>query len=293
MHSSTSGVFSGRSVVLEFLGENLGRYKYMSPRKTAEPRSPRKSPKAPESESLLREVDKRLTVYGNNRHYNRDDALEELVFIILSAQTESYLYRRTFDDLRARFPTWESMFEASEEEIALAIRRGGLARKKASQLKRALAKIKADTGVLSLDFLRDMSDEEAMRYLTSLAGIGNKSAACIMMYSLGRQVFPVDTHVWRVSRRLGLAPPVPKPTDTQERELELKVPRDIRFSLHVNMVSHGQQTCTTYWPKCDSCVLADICPSRDKPDQVWGRWRKPRGVWAKALGEANPGEKDN
>lgn len=292
MHSSTLGGFGGRSVALEFLGDDLGRYKYMSPRKTAAPRPTRKSPKAPESESFLREVDKRLAVYGNSRHHNRDDALEELVFIILSAQTESYLYRRTFDELRERFPTWKSMFEASEEEIALAIHRGGLARKKASQLKRALSKIKADTGALSLDFLRALSDEEAMRYLTSLAGIGNKSAACIMMYSLERHVFPVDTHVWRVSRRLGLTPPVPKPTDRQERELESKVPGDIRYSLHVNMVSHGQQTCITYWPKCDSCVLADICPSRNKPDQVWGRWRKPRGVWAKAFNEGNQGEKD-
>lgn len=255
----------------------------MAPRKSAGERPSRKSKKASKEEVFLREVDNRLEVYGNSRHHNRDDVLEELVFIILSAQTESYLYRQTFEDLLERFPTWEFMLEATEEEIASAIRRGGLARKKASQLKRALEKIKADTGALSLEFLQGLSDEESMQYLTSLAGIGNKSAACIMMYSLGRQVFPVDTHVWRVCRRLGLTPPVPKPTDKQERELESKVPPDVRYSLHVNMVSHGQQTCTTYWPKCDSCVLANICPSRGKPDQVWGQWRQPKGVWAKAL----------
>jgi endonuclease-3 len=260
----------------------------MSPRKPAESRPSSNSKKSSKEKALLQEVDRRLTVYGNSRHHNRDDVLEELVFIILSAQTESYLYRRTFEDLLARFPTWESMLAATEDEIAVAIRRGGLAKKKASQLKRALEKIKADTGALSLEFLRELPNAEALRYLTSLAGIGNKSAACIMMYSLRRQVFPVDTHVWRVCRRLGLTPPVPKPTDVQERELESKVPPDIRYSLHVNMVSHGQQTCTTYWPKCDSCVLADICPSRNKPDEVWGQWRKPRGVWAKALNGAEP-----
>jgi len=249
--------------------------------------------KASKEVAFLREVDNRLAFYGNSRHHNRDDVLEELVFIILSAQTESYLYRQTFEDLRNHFPTWELVLEATEEEIASAIRRGGLARKKASQLKKALEKIKVDTGALSLEFLQALPDEDAMRYLTSLAGIGNKSAACIMMYSLDRQALPVDTHVWRVCRRLGLAPPIPKPTDKQERELESRVPLDIRDSLHVNMVSHGQQTCTTYWPKCDSCVLATICPSRGKPDQVWGQRRRPRGVWAKALENADASETRN
>lgn len=279
--------------MLKRLGNDFGRCNYMAPRKPARDRPSHKSKKVSKEEAFLREVDSRLEVYGNNRHHNRDDVLEELVFIILSAQTESYLYRQTFEDLRERFPTWGAMLEATEEEIASAIRRGGLARKKASQLKKALEKIKADTRALSLEFLQDLSDEEATRYLTSLAGIGNKSAACILMYSLGRQVFPVDTHVWRVCRRLGLTPAVPKPTDKQERELESRVPLDIRYSLHVNMVSHGQQTCTTYWPKCDSCVLANICPSRGKPDQVWGQWRRPRGVWAKALDNADSSETRN
>jgi endonuclease-3 len=241
---------------------------------------------AEEADAFFRDVDKRLSIYGNDRHHNRDDVLEELVFIILSAQTEYYLYRQTFEDLRRHFPTWTSLLNATEEEIASVIRRGGLARKKASQLKRALHKIKEDTGKLSLEFLRGLSDDDAKRYLVSLPGVGVKSAACIMMYSLGRQVLPVDTHVWRVSRRLGLTPPAPKPTDAQERELESKIPKEIRYSLHVNMVSHGQQTCTTYYPKCGDCVLADICPSRDKYDDVWGQWRRPRGVWAKAVRDA-------
>jgi len=292
-YSTTAGNSGGRSILPELVGGVSVRCKYMATRKTAEEISPCSSEDgAVESEPVLREIAGRLKVYGDSRHHNRDDALEELVFIILSAQTEAYLYRQTFEDLISRFPTWESVLEATEEEIASVIRRGGLARKKASQLKRALGKIKEDTGALSLELLRSLPDEDAMQYLTSLAGVGNKSAGCIMMYSLGRQVFPVDTHVWRVSRRLGLTPPTPKPTDAQERALESKVPPDVRYSLHVNMVSHGQQTCTTYWPKCDGCVLADLCPSRDKPDEVWGRWRRPGGVWAKALeGEAGPSKR--
>lgn len=148
----------------------------------------------------------------------------------------------------------------------------------------------ADRGGLSLDFLRHLEDEEAKKYLTSLPGVGNKSATCIMMYALNREVFPVDTHVWRVCRRLGLTPAVPKPTPVQERALETKMPMDIRYSLHVNFLSHGRQTCTTYWPKCNRCVLADICESRDKPDHVWGKWRRPAGVWAKALDDTTQSE---
>lgn len=234
---------------------------------------------------FFRQVDRRLRIYGTSRHYNRKDPLEELIFIILSAQTEWYSYRQTFKDLRQRFRTRSSLLAAQESEIEAVIQRGGLAHKKASQLKRALEKIRADTGRLSLSFLRDLPDDDVREYLTSLAGIGNKSASCIMMYSLGRRVFPVDTHVWRVARRLGLVPPVPKPTVSQERELEGKVPPSIRYSLHVNLVSHGQQTCTTYWPKCSDCTLSNICPSRNKPDEVWGKWRQPAGVWAKAIGD--------
>lgn len=236
-----------------------------------------------EVKSFLQEVNKRLKVYGDDKHGNREDPLEELVFIILSAQTEAYSYRVVFDDLRRQFPTWNSMLKTTEKEIESVIRRGGLAHKKASQLKRALEKIQSDKSTLSLDFLRNLSDDEAKHYLMSLPGVGNKTAMCIMMYSLQRKVFPVDTHVWRISRRLGLTPQIPKPTLSQERALESKVPKNIRYSLHVNMVSHGQQTCITYWPKCSQCVLSDICPSRDKPDYVWGNWRRPSGVWAKAL----------
>jgi endonuclease III len=235
------------------------------------------------SASYIRQINRRLKVYGTSRHHNRKDPLEEMIFIILSAQTEWYSFRRTFSNLRRRFPSRKSLITANETEIERIIQPGGLARKKAVQLKRALEKIEADTGRLSLRFLRALPDKSVRDYLTSLAGVGNKTASCIMMYSLERNVFPVDTHVWRIARRLGLAPAVAKPTESQELALEAKVPPSIRYSLHVNLVSHGQQTCTTYWPKCSECVLNDICPSRDRPDEVWGGWRRPSGVWAKAV----------
>jgi endonuclease III len=232
---------------------------------------------------LLEKIDKRLTVYGNDRHGNLRDPLDELIFIILSVQTESYLFRKTFENLKKTFPSWRHVANALEEEIAEAIKQGGLARKKAAQIKKALKKILDERGSLSLQFLRRKGDDEVFRFLTSLPGVGVKTAKCIMMYSLDRPVFPVDTHVWRISRRLGLTPAVPKPSDRQELELERAIPEGLRYRLHVNMVSHGQLTCTTYNPKCNVCVLADICPSRGQADTVWSQWRQPRGVWAKPI----------
>jgi endonuclease III len=230
-------------------------------------------------QEYLREVDRRLRVYGDSRHFNRANPLEELVFIILSAQTESYSYIPLFKAFKKRFPTARSFAKASTASIASAIRRGGLADKKATQIKGAFKKIQADTGKLSLSFLSKLSDKEVESYLTSLPGVGVKSARCIMLYSLDRKVFPVDTHVWRICRRLGLTPSVPKPTPTMEKALEVKVPPEIRYTLHVNMVSHGREICTTYWPKCDRCMLSNICPSAGKPDHVWGKWRQPKGAW--------------
>jgi endonuclease III len=233
----------------------------------------------PNSEWLVREADRRLRAYGNNRHFNKSNPLDELLFIILSAQTESYSYLETFISLRKKFPTKTSLLKASRRSIEAAIKNGGLAKKKSIQISSALKKIYADTGKLSLNFLSKWDDEKVEEYLTSLPGIGLKSARCIMMYSLARQVLPVDTHVWRISRRLGLVPGVPKPTPRMERKLEAKIPNDIRYTLHVNMVSHGREICTPYWPKCDRCMLADICPSAFKPDKVWGEWRNPQGCW--------------
>ena len=231
-------------------------------------------------ERLLRAVNHKLTVDGDSPHGNQEDPLDELIFIILSAQTESYLYRKTYRNLRAAYHPWEQLLKASETEIAFVIRAGGLARKKASQLKAALHQIKATRGVVSLQFLHDLSDAEASEYLDALPGIGVKSAKCVMMYSLNRAVFPVDTHGWRIARRLGIAPPVAKPSEAQQQVLEQQIPRGIRFSLHVKFVSLGQQQRTAYFPKCGMCPWSDLCPSSGRPDKIWNDWSQPRGVWA-------------
>src|SRR5207249_3392682 len=122
---------------------------------------------------------------------------------------------RTFEALADAFPKWEGLAEAPESEIESVIRSGGLYRKKARQIKASLARIVAHAGRPTLDFLRGWSDSQAYTYLLDLPGVSRKTALCILMYSLGRQVFPVDTHVWRVARRLGWTPLRPKPTERQ------------------------------------------------------------------------------
>lgn len=231
-------------------------------------------------------VDARLRAYGTPGHHNKPDPLHELIFVILSAQTEEYTYLKTYDLLLKAYPDWEGLAEADLDAIQQLIRAGGLYRKKAIQVKAALAKIVSDAGRPSLDFLREGEDDGVYHYLVSLPGVAHKSAQCIMMYSLGRAVFPVDTHVWRISRRLGWAKPMPKPDVRQERELEARIPAELRYSLHVNMVAHGRAACVTYWPKCQDCVLSDLCPSYGKADLVWGDWRRPAGVWSKAVTSA-------
>lgn len=232
-------------------------------------------------DELLQGVDERLRIYGEERHGNPNDPIDELVFIILSGQTEEYSYSKTYKAIKESLPTWEHVSGAPTDVIAESIRHGGLHNKKASYIKGALQKVEADFGELSLEGLREMSDEAASRYLESLPGISVKNARCILMYSMDRKVLPVDTHVWRICRRLGLTPQVPKPSAAQQKQLEAIIPEHLRYRLHVNMVSHGREICLTYWPKCDQCVLAEICPSCEKPDVVWGEWRKPRGAWAR------------
>jgi adenine-specific DNA glycosylase len=131
-----------------------------------------------------------------------------------------------------------------------------------------------------LDFLHGWDDDRAYRYLVGLPGVSRKTALCIMMYSLRRQVFPVDTHVWRVARRLGWTPARPKPSEPQERLLEAAIPAELRYTLHVNMMVHGRLVFLPYNPRCGACPLEDICPSRAQVDVTWVNWRRPRGVWA-------------
>ncbi|MEW8232442.1 MAG: hypothetical protein AB2745_19125 [Candidatus Thiodiazotropha endolucinida] len=200
--------------------------------------------------------------YHDWDHYNRKNPLDELLFILCSIQTNEDLYRDTFNALRQTYPTFESIANAPDKDIATTISNGGLSKQKARKIKHILSEIIERFGKPTLAPLKRMKDSEREQFLTSLLGVGKKTARCVMMYSLGSQVFPVDIHCWRICRRIGWVRPTrpnkscsPKDMD----RLQSKVPPELRFSLHVNMVSLGREICATQSPKCSICPIQKYC----------------------------------
>jgi endonuclease-3 len=167
---------------------------------------------------------------------------------------------RAFADLRAAFPTWQSVVEAPDEHVAAAIRRGGLANTKAPRIRAILREIRDREGALDLSRLAGMSDADARTYLTSLSGVGPKTAAVVMSFALGRDTIPVDTHVHRASRRLGLVPPRSS-AERADSLLHDLVPDGLRTSMHVALIRLGREICKAPVPLCASCPLKDLCPS--------------------------------
>ncbi|MGD0112137.1 MAG: endonuclease III, partial [Armatimonadota bacterium] len=166
---------------------------------------------------------------------------------------------RAFEQLTARFPTWEAVLAAPARDVADTIRSGGLAEIKSGRLKQILARIEEDRGRLDLSFLKRMPIGEARDYLLDLPGVGRKTAAVVMLFSLGMPAFPVDTHVLRVSKRLGLIPPgttMDKAHDLFEDIVDAEVMSD----LHLGLIRHGRTVCIARRPKCPACALMDLCP---------------------------------
>jgi endonuclease III len=212
----------------------------------------------------VREVVETLkNTYHDFDHYNLKDPLDELLFIILSTRTEEKSYRSSFRVLKQLFPTHDLIDGATTDEIVSAIARGGLSTLKAKTIRNLLDSIVERFGIPTLEPLRAMNDKEAETFLSGLPGIGKKIARCVLMYSFGRQVFPVDTHCWRISRRLGWVRPTQKDKRCGPRDmdrLQEKIPPELRFSLHVNMVSLGREICVAGTPKCASCPILKLCP---------------------------------
>jgi endonuclease-3 len=185
--------------------------------------------------------------------------LDELIATVLSQATSDLNSERAFAQLKARFPSWQQVADAPVDDVADAIRSGGIADQKARRIQEILAAIEDREGVIDLGILRRMDDPGVESYLTSLPGVGPKTAACVMAFSLGRDAFPVDTHVHRVAIRLGWIPQ--RATATQAyRLLRVIVPPAIRYDLHVALITHGRTVCKAQRPRCADCVLLDLCP---------------------------------
>ena len=199
-----------------------------------------------------------LQEYGDRPWAPRADPLSELIGTILSQNTSDVNSGRAFECLRAAFPTWEQVRDAPVDSVVAAIHSGGLAAIKAPRIQRVLATISGQRGGLDLCFLADMPVDEARHWLMSLDGVGAKTAACVLMFSLGKPVMPVDTHVHRVSQRLGLAGPKDSAEET-EAILETLLPPEARYAFHLNVIAHGRQVCKAQRPRCALCVLACRC----------------------------------
>lgn len=201
--------------------------------------------------------------YGRPRLAPRYAPLDELVFTILSQNTADVNTERTFAALKRRFPSWELVRDAPVAEIEAAIRLGGLAHTKAPRIKAVLKALSADHGPPDLEVLGGLGDAEAARLLTSLPGVGPKTAACVLLFALGRPVMPVDTHVYRVARRLGLIPPTMGVEQAHAVLTEMAGGDDPEqvYAAHVGMVHLGRRVCHARRPQCGACPLAAVCPS--------------------------------
>jgi endonuclease III len=198
--------------------------------------------------------------YGELLPPRRSDPLEELVLTVLSQHTSDVNAERAFESLRAAFPTWDDVVGAPTGAVADAIRSGGLADTKAPRIQAILREVADRRGSFDLSFLAGLSDDEARAELMSLPGIGPKTAAVVLSFSLGRDAMPVDTHVHRVTTRLGLVP-LEASAERADRILHELVPEGLRTPLHVALIRLGREICKAPTPRCAICPLKDICPT--------------------------------
>ncbi|MFW6174360.1 MAG: endonuclease III domain-containing protein [Chloroflexota bacterium] len=216
-------------------------------------------------------------LYGPVEWRPRYNALDELIFTVLTQHTSDSNAEVAFRTLRERLPSWMDVLEADTGEVADAIRHGGLANQKAPRIQAILRQILEEHGELELEFLSDLPLDDAKRWLTALPGVGKKSAAVVLSFSLGMPAMPVDTHIYRVARRLGLIPV--KATEDQAHDImERQVDPDDVFRYHVLLITHGRRICKAQRPICGDCPMSDLCPSRPLFEAALSRPRYRRPV---------------
>lgn len=202
--------------------------------------------------------EKLLQFYGEPVWRNPLPAIDELVSTILSQNTNDINRDRAFDALRAKFPTWEAVRDAKSKDVVNAIRPAGLANQKGPRIQQMLKAITQERGNLDLSFLKKMPVEEARAWLTKFNGVGPKTAAIVLCFSLGIPAFPVDTHVYRVTGRIGLRPE--KMTVEQAHpHLEGLFPPETYYAAHLNIIRLGREICTARKAMCEKCPIKKLC----------------------------------
>jgi len=217
------------------------------------------TPPTPEAASRLHAVFTLLAEhYGRPAWRHGGDAVAQLVSTILSQNTSDINTERAFRSLRAAFPSWQDVIDAPTSAVIAAIRSGGLANQKAPRIQQALRQIQQQNGSFDLSHLATMPVHEARAWLMRLPGVGAKTASIVLLFSMQRPAFAVDTHVHRLSRRLGLAPGNATPERVMHI-IEEAAPADWLYPLHINLIRHGRVVCKARRPRCTTCFLQDHC----------------------------------
>jgi endonuclease-3 len=204
-------------------------------------------------------VDRILTeVFGRQEMDGSDDPVDTLVETILSQNTTDVNSHKAFLALKKRYPRWERLLSEDPSNVAGVIRQGGLARIKAERIIEALKFINSERGVLELDFLRKMTPRNAEAWLAQMKGVGPKTRGIVLLFSLRMPAFPVDTHIHRVTKRIGLIGPKVSREDAQEVLAEL-VPSSEYYNFHINLIYHGRMVCHARRPECQVCRLSSYC----------------------------------
>lgn len=209
-----------------------------------------------------------LDLYGEPDWRPHRDGVEELILTILSANTNDVNSGRAYDELTRRYgQNWDAVRTAPLGDIKDAIRVAGMYNQKAPRIIAALERIKAERGEYDLDFLAEMPVDEAMAYLTSYPGIGKKTASIVLLFIYDQPTFPVDTHIQRISQRTGICSRRASP-DKVKDAWESSLTGDTYFPLHINLITHGRDTCHARKPKCERCTLQALCDFFDES----GEW---------------------
>lgn len=196
--------------------------------------------------------------YGYPEWRNPLPALDELVSTILSQNTNDVNRDVAFDALKAHFSTWEAVRDAAEETVIQAIRPAGLANQKGPRIQNVLRQITEIRGELDISFLKDLTPTEATAWLVQFKGVGPKTAAIVLQFSLDLPAFPVDTHIYRITGRLGLRPQKIS-ADQAHPHMESILPPETYYPAHLNIIRLGREICNARKPKCEQCPLSDLC----------------------------------
>jgi endonuclease III len=202
--------------------------------------------------------DRLRDLYGRPDWEPHGHPIAELVRTVLSQNTSDVNRDVAYARLRERFPSWEDVRDAPRDELEEALRPGGLAQTKTPRIQEILGRITNEAGEPNLDWLAESDRGAALDALTALPGVGRKTAACVMMFALGRPEIPVDTHVYRVGGRLGLFPASASFEAAHDEMLRITDPDDA-YELHINLIRHGRRVCRPV-PRCEQCALRRMCP---------------------------------